>query len=62
MDTFALVVGVMSDTLVFYHQLRKEDECNNLRESLWEYFSLGISHLFSQPQWAVIKKNVRHFV
>uniref|UniRef100_A0A0P5JGL1 RE24967p n=1 Tax=Daphnia magna TaxID=35525 RepID=A0A0P5JGL1_9CRUS len=62
MDLFALVVGVISDTLVFHRQLSKDDQSKKLRENLWEYFSLGMSHLFGQPQWAVVKKNMQDWI
>lgn len=59
MDTLALIVGVLSNSLVFYNYPSSINQTENrLAENIWEYFSLGTSRLVSQPHWIAVKKNV----
>ena len=58
MDVLCLLVSAFAGSTIFELNPEKESKliaCGDL----WEYFSLGSSLLFTQPQWNVAKKSVR---
>jgi len=59
MDVLCLLVSVLAGSTIFESNPEKESKEFIACGDLWDYFSLGSSLLFTQPQWNVAKKSVR---